>query len=168
MLVEHLAHGELTRGRQLDQLPVPFEEQLAGVGAQILAQQEVLDLELLFGVAERLSQRFHRDTMIGAQGAKHVRFDEVPERENWRLPLRKLQQGLKVPGAGRSGIRPSRDPGAQRGRRKLQIPRRFQKRVGGLSANVVGRVPSTPLSRHRLNPKGTCTILQAWPDTNDC
>lgn len=68
---------------EVDQLPVASDEELARVKAQLLPQQEMVDRESPLGIVNGLSHSFDRKAVIGPQCAEHVRFDQIPEREQW-------------------------------------------------------------------------------------
>jgi hypothetical protein len=70
----------LPRRREVDQLTIAVEKQLACVGAQSLVERQALDLKMPFGVAKCLAKILERDSMLGSQRTKNVRLDEIPER----------------------------------------------------------------------------------------
>ena len=81
MRLEHLANRQLTGRRQVDQLPVAIQEDLAGPGPQLGAEQQPLNAKRGLGELQRLTNGLHRDAVIDSKGAQDVRLDQVPERQ---------------------------------------------------------------------------------------
>ena len=111
VLLEETAHGKLPGGREVDQFPVPIEEELPGIGAELLPEQQALDAELLLGEGQRLTQGLERHAVIGPERPQHVGFDKIPERELGRFLAGGANQRAKVPGALRRGIGAADGPG---------------------------------------------------------
>lgn len=79
MLLEHLPHRQLTRGRQLHELTVAVEKETASAGQQILAEQEFIDALLRFGIAKGLAHPVHRHPVVGPERPQHMGLHQVPE-----------------------------------------------------------------------------------------
>ncbi len=110
MVFEHLAHRELARSTQIDEIDVSVEKHFASVGSQLGAQEQPMKLELLLGVGHRLAEFDQRHAVLGSKRTQYVGLDQVVEGQLERLGIRRLYQRVE----GRMAYRPwdSRDPPA--------------------------------------------------------
>ena len=94
MRPEHLAHCDLPRLCDVEQLAQVVDEQVDAVCLKYLANQSAVDVELSLYVGQRAPDL--RQAMILADGIQDVRFDEVEERERGRRAASHRENGFEV------------------------------------------------------------------------
>lgn len=95
MRLEHVTHRDLPGPREIDQFTVPLEKQFARPRSQFRAEEQPVDLQLLLGVSDGLSDLAKSDALVGSERPKHVRLDEVPEGKDRRPRRRGPDERLK-------------------------------------------------------------------------
>jgi hypothetical protein len=137
--LEDLAHRQLSGSRQIHELAEAIQKELAAGSAQLLMQQQTLDVKFLFRILERLPHLRQRHTVFGAQRPQYVGLDQIRERQQRRVVAGRLQNApeLTRPLCGR--IRAADEPRAQRCRRHAQIPGGLRNRIRGCMQDFVLR-----------------------------
>jgi hypothetical protein len=125
-------HRDLARGREVDELAVPGQEELPAGGTELLPEQELVDLQLALGVRKCLADGDQKNTMLGSKRPQHVGLDEVGKGEGRGVLLGELQDRCELAEPARGRVGPSEYPGAQRGGRYPQMAAGFGDRVRGL------------------------------------
>lgn len=137
VLLKEPPHRQLPGSGQLDQLSVAFEQEVAALRAQLLAEQQALNSESLPGVANCLADVLERNTMLGPEGPQHVRLDQIREGEKRWITRRRMNQRTKVPDAIRLGKRTANNPRTQRGVRHPQVTCCFSDRISRFASQIV-------------------------------
>jgi hypothetical protein len=142
-----LLYGELPGLAQVDQAPEVIQEDVASGGLHLLAQQQALDAELLFGVRDGGADVLQRHRVSRAQRPQHVGLYQVVERKPRAVRVGGRDQRLERADTVLARVRTTHHPRADGRGGNGKVPRGIRKPVGRQLARVVAVV-------HRVRAHG--------------
>jgi len=134
--LQQLAHCELSGTAQVDELSEVVQEQLSGIGVQLLADEQPGDRQFSLRVLDRGTYVSDWYRVLCAQRVKDMRLHQIGEGKARPFGIGQADEGFEGTRARAAGILASRNPGPERSWRYAEVARRLTDAVGRQIARI--------------------------------